>query len=327
MFTETRQSSSERVSRTDTAAAPSAGEVGPTVKPPRRQVDISPYLYVVPAIALLIVWVYKPLVQTIELSFYDWNLLPTSPKVFVGFQNYIDVVSLPELQQALSNTGLYILAGLFFLIVLPTGIVILTRELAGRARTVYQALIFVPFLVTPIATSAIWRWLFAPEGGLITALASGAGIELGNVFRDPALSIWAVVVIVAWQMLGFGVLVISAGWAGISPDYAEAASTDGATPGQITRRISLPLLSPTLVFLALMTILLVAQWSYPVIDTLTKGGPSSSSTNIYYLLYQFGFQNFDSGLSSAAGTLFFIVFAVIAAVFVELSDRLSFFDN
>jgi len=307
-----------------TASAPSKSPTGARGK---RAFDITPYLYVLPAIALLVVWIYKPLAQTIELSFYDWNLLPTSPKTFVGLQNYVDVLALPELHAALANTGLYILAGFFFLILLPTAVVLLTRQIGGRARTAYQAIIFIPFLVTPIATSAIWRWLFAPEGGLITQGASALGIELGNVFRDPELSLWAVVVIVGWQMLGFGVLVISAGYTGISPDYADAAATDGASNAQIIRRISLPLLSPTLVFLALMTVLLVAQWSYPVIDTLTKGGPSSSSTNIYYLLYQFGFQNFDSGLSSAAGTLFFIAFAVIAAVFVELSERVAFFDN
>src|SRR3546814_4697177 len=102
------------------------------------------------------------------------------------------------------------------------------------------------------------------------------------------------------------------GLAGINPDYASAASLDGASEATITRKITLPLLSPTLVFLALMTILLGAQWAYPVIDILTQGGPSGASTNIYYLLYQFGFQNFDAGLSAAAGTPFFIGFGIIA---------------
>ena len=77
----------------------------------------------------------------------------------------------------------------------------------------------------------------------------------------------------------------------------------------------------------MMTILLSAQWTYPVIDVLTQGGPSGSSTNIYYLLYEFGFRNFDAGMSAAAGTLFFLGFGVIALVFVRLTERLSFYDN
>ncbi|QZY50579.1 carbohydrate ABC transporter permease [Leucobacter tenebrionis] len=293
----------------------------------RRRFDAAPYLYVLPAVILLVVWTYWPLAQTFELSFYDWNMLPAQEKVPVGFENYATVLTLPELHQALLNTGLYIGAFLILSVALPVVFALISRRVAGRAKTIYQALIFVPFLVTPVATSAIWRWLFAPEGGTIPAVARTLGIEMGDVFRSPDSSMTAVVVIVGWQMLGFGVLVVSAGLSGISPDYAHAAGVDGAKPWRITWGITLPLLSPSLVFLSLMTILLSAQWTFPIIDLTTQGGPSGSSTNIYYLLYQFGFRNFDAGMSSAAGVLFFIGFGLIAFVFVELSERLSFHDN
>ncbi|GAA5090103.1 sugar ABC transporter permease [Microbacterium yannicii] len=313
-----------------TVAAPSgavAGTADPT--PHRRRIRparLVPYLYVLPGIAFLLLWTYSPLVQTFGLSFYDWNLLPTSPKTFVGLDNYVEVAQLPELHTAIVNTVIYVAAFLVFSLVLPIAIAMLARQVRGRMRTFYQALIFVPFLVTPVATSAVWRWLFAEQGAIATILA-GAGIDMPNVFRDADLAIWAVVVIVGWQMLGFGVLVVAAGFAGISPEYGQAASLDGAGTGTITRRITLPLLSPTIVFLALMTILLAAQWTYPIIDLLTQGGPTNSTTNIYYLLYQFGFQNFDTGISSAAGVIFFLGFGVIALVFLELQDRLSFYDN
>ncbi|MEU4013706.1 sugar ABC transporter permease [Microbacterium sp. NPDC028030] len=285
-----------------------------------------PYLYILPGVFFLVMWTYSPLVQTFSLSFYDWNLLPTSPKTFVGIDNYTEVVQLPELQTAIVNTVVYIAAFLVFSLVLPIVIALVSRQVQGRARTIYQALIFVPFLITPVATSAVWRWLFAEQGALPTVLAH-LGIDMPNVFRDPSIAIWAVIVIVGWQMLGFGVLVVAAGFAGISPDYAQAASLDGAGFARITRKITMPLLSPTIVFLALMTILLAAQWTYPIIDLLTQGGPSNSTTNIYYLLYQFGFQNFDAGISSAAGVIFFLGFGLIALLFLELQDRLSFYDN
>lgn len=293
----------------------------------RRRIPLAPYLYVLPAIALLVVWVYKPLVETFQLSFYDWNLIPTQPKTPVGLENYATVLGLPELHQAVWNTVVYIVVFMLFSLVLPVLIALVARRVQGRARTVYQAIIFVPFLITPVATSAVWRWLFDPAGGTIPAIARTLGLDIGNVFRSDTEAIYAVIMIVGWQLLGFGVLVVSAGLAGINPDYAAAAGLDGAGAFTIVRRITLPLLSPTLVFLALMTILLSAQWTYPVIDILTQGGPSGATTNIYYLLYQFGFRNFDAGLSAAAGVLFFLVFAVIALVFVELSERLSFYDN
>jgi multiple sugar transport system permease protein len=296
---------------------------------PRRRLrprTLLPYLYVLPGVAFLLLWTYSPLVQTFALSFYDWNLLPTSPKTFVGLDNYAEVVQLPELHTAIVNTVVYIAAFLVFSLVLPIVIALVSRQVQGRARTIYQALIFVPFLITPVATSAVWRWLFAEQGAFATVMAQ-FGVDMPNVFRDPAIAIWAVVVIVGWQMLGFGVLVVAAGFAGISPEYGQAASLDGAGLGRITRTITMPLLSPTIVFLALMTILLAAQWTYPIIDLLTQGGPSNATTNIYYLLYQFGFQNFDAGISSAAGVIFFIGFGLIALLFLELQDRLSFYDN
>jgi multiple sugar transport system permease protein len=286
-----------------------------------------PYLYLLPAVVLLLVWTYLPLGQTVELSFYDWNLIPTSPREAVGFDNYAQVVALPEMQQAVGNTVIYILAAMVFSIVLPLLIALLARRAKGRAKTAYEALIFVPYLVTPVATSAVWRWLFAEDSGLLSQGAQFAGLDIGNVFRNPDTALWAIVIVVGWQMLGFGVLVISAGIAGISPDYAQAASMDGAGSWRILRTITVPLLSPTIVFLGLMTVLLSAQWAYPAIDILTQGGPNGASNNIYHLLYQFGFQNFDAGLSAAAGVLFFLVFSVAAWLFTELSDRLSFYDN
>jgi multiple sugar transport system permease protein len=309
-----------------TGITPSGPAGLPANRRPKRRA-LSPYLYILPAVVLLLVWTYWPLGQTVNLSFNDWNLIPTKPKQYVDVQKYAKVLSLPELHQALINTGLYILAFLGISVALPLVFALLSRKVQGKARTAYQALIFVPFLITPVASSAICRWLFAPEGGTIPAIAAALGAPMGNVFRDPDSSMTAVIVIVGWQMLGFGVLVVSAGLAGISPDYAAAASIDGASGRQITWRIIIPLLSPSLVFLSLMTILLSAQWTYPIIDLVTQGGPGNSSTNIYYLLYQFGFRNFDAGLSSAAGTLFFLGFGLIALVFVELSERLSFYDN
>ncbi|MFD1814495.1 carbohydrate ABC transporter permease [Rhodococcus gannanensis] len=305
---------------------PAEGPARPRRWPALRR-RLVPFAYLAPSVALLVVWIYKPLAETIGLSFYQWNMIPTTPKIPVGLDNYATVLALPELHQALWNTVLYIGAFMVFSLVLPVGIALLSNQVTGRSKTIYQALIFVPFLVTPVASSAIWRWLFAPDTGTIPRVAATFGADLGDVFRDPSTALIGVVVIVGWQMLGFGVLVVSAGMAGINPDYASAASLDGASRATITRRIVLPLLSPTLVFLALMTVLLSAQWTYPVIDVLTQGGPSGSTTNIYYLLYEFGFRNFDAGLSAAAGTLFFLGFGVIAFVFVRLSDRLSFYDN
>ncbi|WP_061962534.1 carbohydrate ABC transporter permease [Demequina flava] len=306
-------------------AAPEAA-VGEPRKAHRRP-PLAPYLYLLPAVALIGLWIYRPMVEGFGLSFYDWNLLPTSPKEWVGLENYADVVTNPEMIAAMRNTLVYIAAGFVAAVILPTIAVLLSRKVGTRSKSVYQGLIFVSFLIPPIAAGAVWRWMFAEDSGLLWTAANNAGLDLGNIFRDPSTAIWAIIAIMVWQMLGFGVLVVAAGVAGINPDYADAAATDGAGSWRTTMRITVPLLSPTLLFLGLMAILLSAQWSFPLIDLLTQGGPINSTTNIYYLLYQLGFQSFDAGLAAAAGVVFFLLFGLVAVGFVLLSEKLNFHDN
>jgi multiple sugar transport system permease protein len=285
-----------------------------------------PYLYLIPAVACVLIWTYRPLLQTVNLSTYSWNLLPTSPKAPVGSQNYSQVLKLPELREAVVTTLIYIVGLLPFSIVIPVIVALISRSIRGRSKVVYQSLIFVPTLMTPVATAAVWRWLLDPSGAIDSWL-SHLGIGDTNWLNQPHTALLSLIVITGWQMLGFAVLIVSAGMANINRDYHDAASVDGASTAQITRWVTMPLLSPTLMFLVLMTVLLSAQWTFPLIDVLTQGGPGNATTNIYYLLWEFCFHTFNAGFAAAAGVLFFVAFGVIALFFVWLTDRLSFYDN
>jgi len=290
---------------------------------PRRVGALVPYLYLLPGLALLAVWVYRPLTQTFQISFVSWNLLPTSPARPVGLANYERLFTLPDFGSALGRTAVLILGLLPFTIVVPVVVGLLARRVRGRAATVYQGLVFAPLLVAPVAGAAVWQWLLDPRSGAVNQIL-GTTV---NWLQEPGPAQLAIIVITGWHVLGFAVLVVAAGLAGITDDYAEAAALDGATRGQITRWITLPMLSPTLVFLLLMTVLLAAQWSFPLIDTLTHGGPAGATTNVYYLLWDYGFHSFDAGLGAAAGVIFFLGFGVIAGGLVWLSEKVSIHDN
>lgn len=282
-----------------------------------------PYLYLAPAVTLLVIWTYRPLVQAAQLSTYSWNLLPTTPMVAVGTDNYSRLLRLPDVGESLWRTAVLIVGLLPFSIVLPVVIAFATRRIDGRARVLYQSIIFAPFLIAPVAGAAVWQWLLDPSAGIVNRVL---GTDR-NWIQDADTAQFVIIVITGWHVLGFAVLVVSAGLAGINPDYHEAARMDGASTFQIDRWITFPLLSPTLVFLTLMTVLLSAQWTFPLIDTLTQGGPSGSTTNIYYLLWDYGFHSFDAGLSASAGMLLFVAFGVVAGALVWLSERMSFHDN
>lgn len=294
-----------------------------TGTPRRALAAATPYLYVLPALTCLVVWIYLPLGQTVQLSFYDWNLLPTSPARPAGLSNYAEVLRLPEIGHATLNTLLYVAGLLPFTLLLPLAVTLTSQGVSGRARAFYRAAIFAPFLVAPVATAIVWRWLLEPEGGLVNR---ALGIEV-NWLREPVPALVAIIVMVGWQLMGFAVLVVSAGLANISGDYADAAAVDGATRWQITRKVTLPLLSPTLLLMTLLTVLAAAQLVFPLIHTLTQGGPGDATTNLYYLLYETAFTSFDAGRASAAGVLFFGAFGVFALAAVWLLDRWSFHDD
>ena len=129
------------------------------------------------------------------------------------------------------------------------------------------------------------------------------------------------------MLIGFATLIFSAANANINPSLIEAARMDGASGWEIVSDIRLPLLSSTIFLLVLMTILLGAQWTFTYINVLTLGGPIGTTTNIYYLLWEFGFSSLSVGWSSAAAVILFAGFSVLAAILFWLMERYSFYDN
>lgn len=291
------------------------------------RVQLVPWLYLLPVIATLVVWTYLPLVEAFGLSFTQWNMLPTSPQRFVGLANYRRLLALPELRDALWNTVLYVAGLLPLSVVLPLAIAILTQDLTGRLRALYRALVFVPMIVAPVVAAVLWRWLLNEDHGLVNAALQGLGTGPIGFLQDPSLALGTLVWITGWKLVGFSTLLFSAANGGIDPSAIEAARIDGASRWQIVRDIRLPLLSPTILLLTMMTVLFGAQWSFVYINVLTDGGPLRSTTNIFYLLWVYGFETMSAGWSSAAGMITFTGFAAIAFLCLRAMKRFSVHDN
>lgn len=288
---------------------------------------LAPWLYLLPAILALVIWIYGPLAYALWLSFHEWNMLPFAPIRPVGTLNYERLLELPEMAQALRNTAIYLFGLLPLTVVIPIAAAILTHDLAGRWRNIYRALIFVPLIIAPVAAAAVWRWLLDPGFGLVNAGLGTLGLAPIRFLQDADLAIWTIIWITGWKLMGFSTLIVSASLANINPALIEAARMDGASEWQITRRIRLPLLSPVIFLLILLTMLLGAQWSFTYIHVLTQGGPLGSSNNIYYLLWQFGFGGLAAGWASAAGMILFAGFGTIAVALIWLMNKVSFHDN
>lgn len=288
-----------------------------------------PYLYLLPAVLSIAFWIYRPLVQTFQLSYYQWNLLPTTPKTYVGWRNFENLVNLPEVGKALWNTLFYTIGVLPFSLIVPIAIAIATDNIGRRSRNVYRALIFLPMIMAPVAVSSVWRWILHPTNGILNqTLQSLFGLsEPIRFFTDEKWAIWSITFITGWKLIGFSTLIFSAAMTNINKEYIEAARMDRANRWQIIRHVILPLLSPTILFMAMLSTLFASEWSFSYINVLTQGGPVNSTTNIYYLLWTYGFQTFSVGWSSAAAVVLFLGFGVIALGFMRLTKKLSFFDD
>lgn len=311
---------------TITASTPSPVATSRSHRQARRR-GYLPWLYLSPAIATFVLWIYWPLIDAFRLSFYEWNMLATSPVTFIGWTNYINIFSLPKFWQALRNTGIYVVGLLPIAVLLPLAIAIFTADLPARSRTIYRAMIFVPLIVAPVVAAVLWRWLLDPGHGMVSMTLKAMGIFAPRFLQDPKIAIWTIIVLTGWKLIGFSTLILSAANANINPSLIEAARVDGASRWDIVRDIRLPLLSSTVLFLVMMTILLGAQWSFSYINVLTGGGPLGATTNIYYLLWDFGFSSLSVGWSSAAAVVLFIGFSVLAYLLFRLIDRFSFYDN
>jgi multiple sugar transport system permease protein len=275
---------------------------------------LAPVLFLTPAFLTLGLWIYWPLVEAFRLSFYEWNLLPTAEPEFVGLDNYRNLLALAELRTAAWNTVLYTLGLLPMTVALPLLIALMTREAVGRAGAVYRAIIFVPMIIAPVVVAIVWRWVLNPDHGIVNKLLGGIGLPALRFLQDADTAIWTIIFITGWKLVGFSTLLFAAAMTNIDNSLVEAARIDGASEGQIARRIIVPLVAPTGIFLTVLTVLHGAQWSFVYINVLTQGGPRKATTNLYYLLWEYGFGTFAIGWSTAAGMLLFAAFAVFAAI-------------
>lgn len=297
----------------------------------RRRIPgkVKPYLFLLPAMGLILFWTYKPLLQTLQYSLYKWSMVPGTVPEFVGIDNFMKLFRNKDFIPALKNTLIYILGMLPFSIVLPLFIAAATQDLNEKAKKIYRAVFFIPMIMAPVAVSIIFQWLMHPGNGLVNHLLQTLGLTGESIafFADQKFARLMIILISGWKMIGFSTLMFSSALSGIDTQYYEAAKLDGA--GSIRRffDMTLVLLSPTAMLMLMVSVLFSSQWSFAYIDVLTQGGPFATSTNIYYMMYKFAFGDLNVGLCAAAATLFLIVFGIIAMTMQRLTKKYAFYDN
>ena len=264
-------------------------------------------IFLLPNILGFLLFIFGPVVASFILSFTRWDLL--TPMEWIGVANYSDLFSDQTFWKVFWNTIYYTA------ITVPVGIslslllaIALNQKIKGIRA--FRALYFLPVISSTVAVAVVWQWLYNPEFGLINYLLHLVGIRGPTWLTSITWAMPAVMITSIWKNLGFNMLLFLAGLQGIPDVYYEAAKIDGASRWQQFRCVTLPLLSPTTLFVVVMSIINSFQ-VFDQVYIMTAGGPARSTSVLVHYLYQNAFEYFKMGRASAiAYVLFFMVLII-----------------
>lgn len=258
----------------------------------------------------LAIFTLLPIIVSLVISLFNWPLLG-SP-TFLGLGNYERLFSDPIFGQVVWNTVLFVVLYVPLNLAVSLGLAAwLTPRIKGRH--IFRVIFFIPAITPVVANVVVWRMLYQP-GGLIDGVAqSTIGIPAPNFLGDEKWAMIAIVVMSVWQGFGYNMLVFSAALDAVPENLTEAAAIDGANAWTIFWRIKLKLISPSIFFATMMTLITSFQvFAQPFI--LTKGGPGSATSTIVLYIYNQGFQFHQLGLASAAAWVLFVIILGVTAV-------------
>jgi len=272
-----------------------------------RRRDLAAYLFLLPGLIHFIVFVLLAVLASLGLSFTRWDLL--SRPVFIGVQNFVDMVHDDLFWNALRVTFLYVLLSLPAGVVLALGLALAMNQKL-RGISFFRACYFIPVVSSMVAVSMVWRWIYQPDFGLLNYLLSLVGITGPDWLGDDRLTMPSLAVLSIWKGLGFNMVLFLAGLQGIPRSLYEAAAIDGAGRWAQFRHVTWPLLTPTTFFVVVLGIIGSFQ-AFDQVVLMTNGGPGDASRVYTFYLYTKAFRDHAMGYAAA---LAWVLFAIIAAV-------------
>lgn len=278
-----------------------------------KTLNILPWLFLAPALILLSIFLFIPILSLLYLSFTNGSLVNQK---WVGLINYKRLLIDPDFRQIIFNTTYFTIATIIPSIVIPLGLSILLNQkiiAQGFFRTAY----FIPSITSLVAMGLGFRWLFQNNGPINELLLLPLNI---NAIPWLNSSIWAMPVIIifsTWRQIGFNLIVFLAGLQAIPQNRYEAAELDGANFWAKLWYITLPGLKSTLIF-AIITTAIFTFRSFEQIYIITNGGPSNSTNILSYYIYQEAFRQFNFGYAAASTTILLIIALILVTIQITI---------
>lgn len=272
-----------------------------------------------PNLALLLLFIYRPLADNIRLSFFDWNI--SDPRAqFIGFSNYVEWFTRSDTRQIVLNTVVFTVAAVVGSMVLGLLLALLLDQ-PLRGRNLVRSTVFAPFVISGAAVGLAAQFVFDPHFGLVQDLLHRVGVGVPDFYQDPHWAMFMVTVTYIWKNLGYTFVIYLAALQGVRRDLLEAAEIDGAGRWSTFSRVLFPQLRPTTFFLSI-TVLINSLQVFDVINVMTRGGPmGTGTTTMVYQVYLETFRNFRAGYGAAVATVMFLVLLAITYYQTRVMDK------
>ena len=284
------------------------------------------WLFVAPATAAFIAFMFWPLVYTFYLSFLKWNMVAPTKEV-VGLKNYVDVLTDPLTAKLLGNTLIYIVFLVIMIFALPYILAFANTFIMKKGKGVYKTLLFIPSLISLVVGAIVLQFIFNPISGPVGTVLGRFGITMPSWSKTKGLVIIVISLVAVFKTFGYNFLVLLSGMSSVSTELIEAARLEKTPNRKIFRKIVMPLTSSTAIYVLIMSIVQGMQYVFTPIKVLTQGGPNDASSNIIYGVYQEAFGFYNSGKASALSIITMVVFLILLFLEFRYVEKGVYYEN
>jgi len=277
----------------------------------RHQQRLAPLVFLAPALVMFLVFVVNPIVQSIWVSFHDWDGL--GDMRWIGFGNYFELFDDRQFYVALKNNFIWLV---LYLLAPPAGLMValfLNQKVWG-IRLV-KSLFFFPFVISQVVVGLVFAWFYDPGFGLLAMLFTGLGLEPISILSDETFATYGIILAGLWPQIAYCMILYLTGLNNVNPEVVEAARIDGAKGLTMLWHVILPELRPA-TFIAVVVTVIGALRSFDLVAVMTAGGPFGSSSVLAYYMYEQAIFNFRMGYGAAIATVLFLIMDVYIAWFL-----------
>lgn len=274
------------------------------------------WIFILPAILGTLIFIIIPVICSFGLSFTKWDLL--NPIEFVGFKNYIEIFHSGLFYKILINTVVFALSTSILGVIIP---LILASILNSKIRgsEFFKTAYFLPFITPMVVIGIVWTWIFDPNIGLLNQVLH---IHI-NWLYDSKFAMPALIIVSVWKLIGYNMIIFLSSLSAISQSMFEAAKIDGANSYQTFKNVTIPLMSPTIFFVVIITAISSFQ-IFDLIYLMTQGGPFDSTNVLVYAIYKNAFEYFNVGKASAIAYVLFVIILVLTLIQWSLRKKLVY---